>query len=156
MTRRSITTERILSIGLGSLGAVFALLSGLSFYRQAIIFRSWPLVDAVVSRIDTHSIGDNKYGVVDLTMTYRQGGSYHTVQASRSFLPGRGEAFVQDYSVGTKHQIYLNPAAAGWAEVKTNWNLDTLLMPLIFALLSLGLFASAVYFGRKRGMSERG
>lgn len=139
--------SRALGILLALVAIAFGVLGILSAVRQVRMYESWPRVKATVKEVIVHPIADNAYGNISVEFRYSNS-SEKSVWAYKSFLPGRGASFARQYAAGTQHIIWLDPASSDRAEIELGWNIETLLVPLIFCVACLCLLLSAGYFLR--------
>lgn len=141
---------KTLSVLLGLLGAVFGISGAISSARQLRAYYFWPRVTAVVGNITVHPVGANPYGGVNVELRYSSRSAQNSVWAYKSFLPGRGDKFVNSYAVGTTHLIWIDPAKPEEAELGLGLNVETLLVPLILWAVAACLLFAARYFWRMR------
>jgi hypothetical protein len=140
-----MTLTRGLSLVLALAAVVLAVLAAMTSVRVVAPHCSWHNVDAVVYEIDTHSVNDNRYGSVVVTLRYGNGRDERYATASRSLWRSRGERFARDYAVGTRHTVRIDPGDPKSAELE-DWNLERMLTLIFLCVFCICLLMAARYF----------
>jgi hypothetical protein len=139
---RSIS--RSLAMALAIIGLIFGALGALPITYRLLAQNAWQTTDATVESISFRPLANNPRAFVSIKFRYVSHDGEKPTQVAQALLPGQGEKFVRDYSVGTHHRILLDPDASGSAELPLSW--DALAAPVLPCLICLLLLVFARHF----------
>ena len=137
---------KAVSLFLAAIALIFGGL-GVTFSIWAIReYTTWPTVDAVVDSINRNSVADNDYGAISLRLRYLFGAEWRYAWASHSEFRSRGKKFMQEYAVGTRHTIWIDPGDPARAAIGLGWNLSTVFVPMFLFSICCVLLLVSRYF----------
>src|SRR5580658_9671534 len=92
--------------------------------RTALVYATWIKTDGAVQAIEPSLVGEGsrQYGAVRVKFSYPLATMEGSAWAVR-FNPWDSQRFAREYSVGSRHTIWVNPSNAEEAEVA--WSRET-------------------------------
>jgi len=150
MTDRGMVVPKIVGLIFGPVGIVLLAIAGYTGHRLYTILKSWPTVEAEVSKSELVSgTGDNgtvMHGV-NLEFTYTVNGQKFVSPSSspyRSSSPKSTQQKAETYAMGARHPIRYDPNDPGEMRFDVGYNPGFFFVPLLLG--SMGLVFGLVGF----------
>jgi hypothetical protein len=156
MTDRGIAVPKVVAMIFVPVGAVLLAIAGYTANRQYTILKTWPTVEAEVSRSEVvrghDDEGNVMYGL-DLEFTYTVKEKKYATPSASPYRTSSRKAMEEKagtYAVGTRHPIRYDPDNPGEMRFDVGYNLGFFFVPvllggmgLVFATIGLVLFRSS-------------
>ena len=133
-------------------GGVFALIGLFSVGNSLLTTITWHSVVASVTEINLAK-GNAPYSFMTIGFVYDVGSGQRLGWAYHSEPSNRGQGFLREYSVGSRHNVYVDPHHPASVAIEVGWQPRFLLTPIVLITFSfsLCLFWSGWYFFRIDG-----
>jgi hypothetical protein len=157
MADRGIGLARLVGGIFTPIGIIMLALAGWAGNRQYTILKTWPSVDAEVTRSEvtrgTDSEGTAMYGT-EIDFRYTVAGREFNTPGSSSYRSSsyremKGKA--DKYAPGTRHSILYNPSDPAEIHFEAGYNLSFFFLPVILGAMGLvfaGLGAGVLWASR--------
>jgi hypothetical protein len=152
MTDRGIAITKAVALVFIPVGIVLLATAGYTGNRQYTILKSWPTVEAEVSKSEVvrghDSEGNTTYGV-DLEFRYTVNGRQFVTPSSSPYRTSSYEGMrskAQAYAVGTRHPIRYNPDDPGEIRFDVGYNFGFFFVPFLLGVMGIVFTAFGVGF----------
>lgn len=152
MTDRGIGLVRLVAVIFTPIGLILLALAGWTGNRQYTILKTWPSVEAEVTRSEVtrghDSDGNTMYGT-EIEFRYMVSGREFDTPSSSSYRSSsykemKGKA--DKYAPGTRHSILYNPSDPGDIRFDAGYNFGFFFLPVILGGIGLVFTAFGVGF----------
>jgi hypothetical protein len=137
------TPPRILSAALLIMAAGFGVIESYTIVHTIQVYANWAAVDAVVTRIEpTHA---DRYGSI-VWIQFLYDGTFGKRAVWSRPKTWRLTEFTEEYAVGTRHVIRLDPSHPGNAQIQLR--AEEIFPLLIMGVICIGLTLASRYYWR--------